>query len=100
MRLYFSKGPLQAYAYLLFILIYFPCVAAFGAAIREMGRGFGILSAVYLTLLAWVTATLFYPITVGHNVLWILVPVLLFALLVVLFRIIGNRVRGVYGREI
>jgi ferrous iron transport protein B len=29
--------PLAGYAYLLFVLIYFPCVAAFGATVQEMG---------------------------------------------------------------
>ncbi|MCK4500195.1 ferrous iron transport protein B, partial [Candidatus Babeliales bacterium] len=67
MRKYFSFGGPQAYAYLLFILIYFPCVAAFGAIIREIGTGLGILSVVYLTILGWIVATLFFQITVAHQ---------------------------------
>jgi ferrous iron transport protein B len=57
--------PLGAYAYLLFVLIYFPCVAALGAAVREMGRGYGWLLAGYLTVLAWAVATLFYQLSSG-----------------------------------
>jgi ferrous iron transport protein B len=50
MNAYFSQGAPQAYAYLLFILLYFPCVAAFGAIMKETGKWFGILSACYLTV--------------------------------------------------
>ncbi|HQJ05781.1 MAG TPA: Fe(2+) transporter permease subunit FeoB, partial [Spirochaetota bacterium] len=59
MNKYFAKGGCQAYAYLLFVLLYFPCVAAFGAIVKETGWLFGLLNAGYLTLLAWITATLF-----------------------------------------
>jgi ferrous iron transport protein B len=37
--------PLGGYAYLLFVLIYFPCVAAFGATVQEMGTKLGIILA-------------------------------------------------------
>jgi len=40
----------SGYAYLLFVLIYFPCLAAFGAAAKEMGLGLGALQAAYLTI--------------------------------------------------
>ncbi len=71
MHTYFSKGKAQAYAYLIFILLYFPCVAAFGAVIKEAGLALGTLNAVYLTVLAWIVATLFYQVTVAHSVFWI-----------------------------
>ncbi|HNZ25847.1 MAG TPA: Fe(2+) transporter permease subunit FeoB [Spirochaetota bacterium] len=77
MNKYFSKGGCQAYAYLLFVLLYFPCVAAFGAIVKETGWLFGLLNAGYLTLLAWITATLFYQITTGRQPLWIIVSILL-----------------------
>jgi len=73
MNQYFSKGKWQAYAYLLFILLYFPCVAAYGAVVKETGALFALLNAVYLTVLGWIVATLFYQFTVGKNLLWIIV---------------------------
>lgn len=54
-----------AYAYLLFILIYVPCVAAMGAAVKEMGAGYAGVLAVYQTVLAWVIATLYYQLRMG-----------------------------------
>ncbi|MBN1500816.1 MAG: Fe(2+) transporter permease subunit FeoB [Spirochaetes bacterium] len=91
MNRFFSKGPFQAYAYLLFILIYFPCVAAFGAVVQETGKFMGTLNAVYLTVLAWITATLFYQITVGHSLLWIVFSVILFLLMAATLKWLGTR---------
>lgn len=71
MRNNFSKGNMQAYAYLLFVLIYFPCVAAFGAIKRETSLKFAFGVAAYLTVLAWIVSTLFYQITTGHSFFWI-----------------------------
>ncbi|MBN1151495.1 Fe(2+) transporter permease subunit FeoB [candidate division WOR-3 bacterium] len=82
---YFSKGKYQAYAYLLFILLYFPCVAAFGAITKEMGLAFGLLNAGYSTIVAWIVATLFFQITTGHNVFWIAFSVVLSVFIAILF---------------
>lgn len=91
MHKFFSKGAFQAYAYLLFILIYFPCVAAFGAMVQEAGKLLGIVNAVYLTVLAWVVSTLFYQIFVGHSLLWISIAVLLAFAVFFTFKWLGNR---------
>jgi ferrous iron transport protein B len=90
MKRYFPQGPLQAYAYLLLVLIYMPCVAALGAILREIGKGYGILALGYLTLLAWIVATLFYQLTLGHQVIWIVVPLLMFAAMVLYFWWLGR----------
>ena len=92
MRSRFSHGPFQVYAYLLFVLVYFPCVGAFSAIVRELGKGFGLLNALYLTLLAWITATLFYQITIAHQLLWIVIPLVLLALVFALFAYLGKTV--------
>ena len=49
-------------AYLLFILIYAPCVAAIAAIYRETGLRWMLFAVFYLTGLAWVTAVLFYQV--------------------------------------
>ena len=51
-----------AYAYLLFILLYFPCVSATAAVLRELNRGWTIFAVVWTTGLAYGMATLFYQI--------------------------------------
>lgn len=64
MRSMFSPGA--AFAYLVFVLIYFPCVAALGAAVQEMGAGYATLLAVYLTVLAWIVGVAIYQVSVGE----------------------------------
>jgi ferrous iron transport protein B len=91
MQGYFSQGPLQAYAYLLMVLLYMPCVAALGAILREMGKFYGSLSLGYLTLLAWIVATLFYQVTLGRQVFWIVVPLLMLAAMVAVFWWLGKK---------
>jgi ferrous iron transport protein B len=57
--------PASAYAYLLFVLLYIPCVAAIAAAIREMGAGLGWLLVGYTAVVAWSLSTLFYQLASG-----------------------------------
>ena len=54
-----EHGSKAAFAYLLFILIYAPCVAAMAAIAREIGLRWMIFAVSYLTVLAWVIATLY-----------------------------------------
>ncbi len=88
-REHFPRGRNQAYSYLLFILIYVPCVAAMGAAIKEMGTLLGVFMAFYTTLMAWIVATLYYQFTVGGEILWIAVALGLLALLILGLRAAG-----------
>jgi ferrous iron transport protein B len=55
-------GKIGAFAYLLFILLYFPCVAALGAMMREAGTKWGIIGALWSTTLAYTLATIFYQV--------------------------------------
>ncbi len=87
----FKNQPLRAYAYLLFVLIYFPCVAAFGAILKEIGWFYGILSVLYLTVLGWIVATIFYQLTIGHSLLWIMVASLVLILVGFMFYVIGRK---------
>ena len=94
MRSYFSQGPAQAYAFLLFVLLYFPCIATLGVAIKEIGKGYGILMVLYQTLLAWLIATLFFQIVIGHSLVWIFVALGLGTAIVLILKIIGIIVRS------
>ncbi len=59
MRRNFSTRA-AAFAYLLFVLIYSPCVAALIVLGREAGWRWMGFAIVYQTLLAWMVATAFY----------------------------------------
>ena len=55
--------PLIAFSYLLFVLIYFPCIATIAAIKSETGSWkWAMFAALYTTLLAWIVSAVFYQI--------------------------------------
>ena len=54
-------GRSGAFAYLLFVLLYFPCVATIGAIVREAGRRWALFVAAWTTGIAYVVATAYLP---------------------------------------
>jgi ferrous iron transport protein B len=55
--------PLAAYAYLIFILLYFPCIATIAAIKNETGSWrWACFAAVYTTVVAWVVSMLVFQI--------------------------------------
>ncbi|MBP3510720.1 MAG: ferrous iron transport protein B [Prevotella sp.] len=55
--------PLTAFCYLLFVLIYFPCIATIAAIKHESGSWrWALFAAGYTTLLAWVVSAAVYQI--------------------------------------
>jgi len=53
-------GAAGAFAYLLLILLYFPCTAALAAVYRETNVGWTTFVAIWTTGVAYITATIFY----------------------------------------
>jgi len=84
-------GQIGAFAYLLFVLLYFPCAATIGVIVRETGMAWAGFVAAWTTGIAFVTATLFYQVaTFGRHPLssgaWVLGLSLLVVLLVMALR--------------
>lgn len=81
----YFDGQAGAMAYLLFVLLYFPCISATAALARESSRGWAIFSVSWTTGLAYIVAVIFYqtatwlehPLT---SLSWILSLSLLLAL--------------------
>ena len=70
-------GQAGAFAYLLFILLYSPCVAATAAIYRETSASWALFTGVWTTGLAYLTATLFYQIATYKihpepTIMWVL----------------------------
>lgn len=63
-------GKLGAFSYLLFILLYTPCVAAMGAIKNEVGPAWAGFAAVWSFVLAYCAATLCYQMGI-----WMSAPV-------------------------
>ena len=60
-QLMFKEGitPLTAYAYLIFILLYFPCIATIAAIKNETGSWrWAAFAAAYTTVVAWIISAL------------------------------------------
>ncbi|GHV21506.1 ferrous iron transporter B [Clostridia bacterium] len=54
--------PLTAYSFMVFILLYFPCVAVLAAIRREAGTNWALFTAAYTTALAWLVAFGIYQV--------------------------------------
>jgi ferrous iron transport protein B len=69
-------GQAGAFAYLLFVLLYFPCVSATSAVYRETNAGWTAFIALWTTGMAYIVATCFYQIATfsrhpGFSLFWI-----------------------------
>ena len=70
LRRHFPKGVHQMFSFLLFVLLYVPCLAATGVVFREIGKLYGVIFVGYLTLLGWSVAAIYHSVMVSHSSLW------------------------------
>ena len=89
----FDNDRHRAFAYLLFVLLYVPCLAAMATVVREIGWGYSAILFGYLTLLGWCVATLYFQATVGHSAFWAAVPCALLAGVAAAFAALGRKVK-------
>jgi ferrous iron transport protein B len=92
-------GQVGAFAYLLFILLYFPCVATIGAIVREAGGAWAAFVAAWTTGVAYSASTLFYQIATFErdptsSSAWIAAVVLLLVAAIVALRFWAGRGRS------
>jgi ferrous iron transport protein B len=77
-------GAAGAFAYLLFILLYFPCTAAIAAVHQESGTRWALFVGAWTTGLAYGLSTLYYQVSTyaahpSSSLFWIACVALLFA---------------------
>ncbi len=78
MRQHFGEdeaGEDAAFAYLLFVLLYIPCIVAVSAAWKEIGAILSLIQVYYSTMLAWVLSTIYFQATSGGSNFWILISI-------------------------
>jgi len=82
-----------AMAYLLFVVLYSPCMAALAMLFKEHGSAWTIFTFIYLNILAWLTAMLFYQIATfkAASLYWIVTGIAIFALVYINLRNIGKK---------
>jgi len=93
-------GQFAAFCYLVFVLLYAPCVAVMGAIAKEAGWRWMLLVFSWTTGLAYITASVIYQVGTffEHPVfsgVWILASIVVFTAFVIALKSIGRRsVRG------
>lgn len=83
MRSFFHNSNASAIAYLLFILLYIPCVVAVSAAWKEVGAALTVLQMTYATILGWCLSTTVYQVMEGGSIGWIIFSALLLVVSVI-----------------
>lgn len=89
-------GANNALAYLLFVLIYVPCVGTIAVIYRETGWKWTVFAVSYLTILAWIVATFFYQTATFfqhplNSLFWIAFSALLLAVIYFLLHSLRNK---------
>ena len=97
MAVYF-KGDIGAYAYLLLILLYFPCVATFGAIKQELGWRWALYSGGWSMFLGYSVAVSFFQIATfsehpNSSAIWLGVIASAMLLLYLTLRKVGEKYR-------
>ncbi|GLT15711.1 Fe(2+) transporter permease subunit FeoB [Vibrio algivorus] len=95
LQAYFVTGG-AAFAYLLFILLYTPCVAAMGAYVREFGSKFASFIGLWTMFLAYASAVIYYQATsfVAHPLsssLWIGLMLIAFVIVYIRLKQVGQK---------
>ncbi len=89
-------GQIGAFAYLLFVLLYFPCIATTATAYRETNLGWTFFMVGWSTGLAYLTATLFYQLATFREhpasaIIWLGASILLAVGVVLVFHYWGKQ---------
>ncbi|OCG01017.1 Fe(2+) transporter permease subunit FeoB [Gilliamella sp. wkB112] len=86
--------PDAALAYLIFILLYTPCAAALGTIYREAGFKWMLFVAVWTFSIAWLTATIYYQLTIFRHSssagYWLLICVILMVSMLGMMRLLAR----------
>lgn len=88
-------GQIGAYAYLLFILLYIPCVSTMAVIRQEANKYFMWTSVIWSFVAAYAVAVIFYQLAqyLQHpqeSLLWIVAMLLSLVLVIVVFRFTGR----------
>ena len=97
-------GKVGAFAYLLFILLYAPCVAATAAIHRETNTGWTVFVVCWTTGIAYMTATVFYQAMTyerhpDYSLMWISGLIGAFVLVIVGLWLTGKQAMAKQTRE-
>jgi len=89
-------SKVAAFAYLLFVLLYFPCSAAIAAVYRETNLAWTMFTGFWTTFLAYFAATIFYQTATlsshpASSVMWIAGDLLALGLVIAVMKVLGRK---------
>ena len=92
-------SKVAAFAYLLFVLLYFPCSAAIAAVYRETNLRWTLFTGFWTTFMAYIGSTLFYQVaTLGSHPAsslgWIIGDIAAFVIAVMIMKMLGSKRRS------
>ncbi len=93
-------SKIAAFAYLLFILLYFPCSAAIAAVYRETNLKWTFFSGFWTTFIAYFASTIFYQVATisshpGSSLMWITADLLALGAVIAIMKAVGARERRI-----
>ncbi|GAB6161402.1 Fe(2+) transporter permease subunit FeoB [Desulfothermus naphthae] len=93
-------GKIGAFAYLLFVLLYIPCLVAVAAIYREANFRWAMFIVIYTVTLAWSVSTIFYQIATFKlhplmTMIWIVGIGIFFFSCYLLLKIKGTEILGI-----
>jgi ferrous iron transport protein B len=91
-----------AFAYLLFVLLYFPCSAAIAAVYRETTMAWTVFAGFWTTFLAYMASTLFYQLAnfashPGHSLLVVAADLYAFASVIIVMKQLSTKQHAPQG---
>ncbi|WP_084813364.1 Fe(2+) transporter permease subunit FeoB [Desulfogranum japonicum] len=98
------ETKIAAFAYLLFILLYFPCSAAIAAVYRETNLAWTAFAGFWTTFLAYLASTLFYQVAMfskapAVSTMFIIGDILAFIIVFMLLKYLGGNHFGHHSQS-
>jgi ferrous iron transport protein B len=97
-------GEAGAFAYLLFVLLYFPCASAFATIYRETSAPWAVFIGAWSLTLGFSLATLFYQTVTyrqhpGTSLAWILGLSTVYLFIIFLLRLVSKDERKIFRQQ-
>jgi ferrous iron transport protein B len=88
-------GPVPAFAYLLFVLLYFPCISATAVMAKELNKKWALFSIFWSTGIAYTVATSFFQLATfrlhpRQSLVWVILNLSLFVVALSIMRRYGQ----------
>lgn len=90
---------LSAYAFLIFVLLYTPCISALGMLRKEFGGKFMAMAACFQIGLAWIVSLLFYNVAMatingGFHMEYVITAIIIVIVAFIIFKNLRKSAKG------